>query len=63
MSNLRLLILAGLIGVALAVQTLAQSTFATITGTITDPTGAAVPSATVEARNINTGYVLHSHFE
>jgi hypothetical protein len=38
-------------------QTLAQSTFATITGTVTDPSGAAVRGVTVEATNVKTGYV------
>src|SRR5688572_18719861 len=33
-----------------------QSTFATITGTASDPTGASVPGVIVEAREINTGY-------
>jgi hypothetical protein len=33
----------------------AQITSATMVGTITDPTGAQVPSATITARNVNTG--------
>lgn len=32
-----------------------QITTATIVGTITDPGGAAVPSATIDVRNVNTG--------
>ncbi|MCC6539528.1 MAG: TonB-dependent receptor [Bryobacterales bacterium] len=39
---------------------LAQSTFATLTGTVTDPAGAAAPGATLEARDINTGYVYRA---
>ena len=34
----------------------AQSTFATLTGTITDASGAAVPGADIEAVNTGTGY-------
>ena len=34
----------------------AQSTFATLTGTITDASGAAVPGADIEALNTGTGY-------
>ncbi len=34
-----------------------QSTFATITGSASDPSGASVPGVVVEAREINTGYV------
>ena len=32
----------------------AQTTFATITGTVTDPTGAVVPGVTVTATNLST---------
>ncbi|MDX2180788.1 MAG: TonB-dependent receptor [Bryobacteraceae bacterium] len=35
----------------------AQSTFATITGAATDASGALVPGVSVEARDVNTGYV------
>lgn len=35
----------------------AQSTFATITGQVTDPSGANVAGATIEVRNTRTGYV------
>lgn len=41
--------------VIIPVTTVAQITTATITGTVTDPAGAPVPSATVTARNIDTG--------
>lgn len=40
---------------ALAGAVYAQTIFATITGTITDPTGAVVPNATVTATNMETG--------
>ena len=33
-----------------------QSTFATITGVISDPAGAAVPGAKIEATNRQTNY-------
>jgi hypothetical protein len=36
----------------------AQSTFSTITGLVTDSTGATVPKAQLEARNLRTGYVF-----
>ena len=36
---------------------LAQGTFATITGSVTDPSGAAVPAATIEATHLATNYV------
>ena len=48
---------AGLIVLAVAGRATPQSTFATITGNVTDPSGAAVPGAAVEARNVRTGYV------
>jgi hypothetical protein len=38
----------------------AQSTFATLTGSVTDPSGAAVPGASIEVRNLNTGYVYNA---
>lgn len=38
----------------------AQSTFATLTGTVTDPTGAAVPAATIEATHIQANYVYQA---
>ena len=38
----------------------AQSTFATLTGSVTDHSGAAVPGATIEVRNLNTGYVYNA---
>ncbi|MBL8221624.1 MAG: TonB-dependent receptor [Bryobacterales bacterium] len=37
-----------------------QSTFATITGTATDPTGAAVPGVAIEARDTGTNYVYRA---
>src|SRR5580692_11445155 len=35
----------------------AQTNLGTITGTITDPAGAVVPNAPVEAKNVDTGAV------
>jgi hypothetical protein len=57
MRRFRLFVWAGLVLSVLTVQAWPQSTFATITGNVTDPTGAAVPGATVEAHNVKTGYV------
>ena len=53
-SGLRVLAIALASVWLLAVSAFAQST-ASITGTITDATGAVVPNATVTVRNQNTG--------
>ncbi|MFB3829196.1 MAG: carboxypeptidase regulatory-like domain-containing protein [Bryobacteraceae bacterium] len=45
---------AALVGVAIAAS--AQTTFATITGTVTDATGAAVPGANVVATHVESNY-------
>ncbi len=45
---MQLLILAVLIGCFAFCPIYGQSTFATITGVVTDPTGAVVPNATIE---------------
>ena len=37
-----------------------QSTFASLTGSATDSTGAVVPGVAVEAREVNTGYVYRA---
>lgn len=37
-----------------------QSTFASLTGTATDSTGAVMPGVTIEAREVNTGYVYRA---
>jgi hypothetical protein len=57
MTSCKILVGVALLLLTLAGQTLAQSTFATITGAVTDPAGAAIPGATIEAKNIKTGYV------
>src|SRR6202020_2033471 len=41
----------------LAISALAQSDRGTITGTVTDPAGAVVPNAPVEAKNVATDAV------
>lgn len=46
-----------LLALATVSEVRAQSTFAKLTGTVTDPTGASVPNATVEVKNTKTGYV------
>jgi hypothetical protein len=33
----------------------AQALYGSLTGNVTDPSGAAIPGATVEARNVGTG--------
>src|SRR5581483_7131685 len=47
--------LAALLTFSIAPPTHAQVTGATISGTVTDPSGAAVPNATVTAKNNGTG--------
>src|SRR5215510_954989 len=42
---------------ALAVSVHAQATFGTITGTVIDPVGSVVPSASVKVSNQDTGLV------
>jgi len=46
-----------LIALFILVEVAAQSTFATLTGSVTDPNGAIVAGATVEVTNNRTGYV------
>jgi hypothetical protein len=57
MRIIRLVLPAALLALSAAITLRAQSTFATITGSVTDPSGASVPGATIEARNIKTGYL------
>ena len=46
-----------LVWVMLAAMACAQGTDAVVTGTVTDPSGSAIPGATVRARNTRTGVV------
>jgi hypothetical protein len=48
------------LGVFLSVFALAQSDRGTITGTVTDPAGAVVASAPIQARNVDTGVAYQS---
>src|SRR5262245_19895714 len=57
MRIVRFSLLAALFAVSGIAPVRAQSTFATITGLVTDPNGAATPGATVEVKNLKTGYV------
>src|SRR5512132_3480569 len=50
-------VLAAAVVVCLAGLAGAQETTATVTGTVTDETGAVVPGATVTVRNVGTGFV------
>jgi len=54
MSKTRVLFCVGWLLLALAGAAYSQTTFASITGTVTDATGAVVPLATVTATNIET---------
>jgi protocatechuate 3,4-dioxygenase beta subunit len=51
------MIRASLFALRTSIELFAQSTSATLTGSVADPTGAAVPGAALEARDVNTGYV------
>src|SRR5207253_2942399 len=55
----RLLCIQGLL-LAVAGRGAAQSTFATLTGTVTDATGAAVAGATIEAISLRANYSYKS---
>ncbi len=55
LSRTRGLVLFFFMAITLAIPVAAQITTATIVGTISDPGGAQVPSASVTARNIDTG--------
>src|ERR1700730_18265163 len=54
------LLLVGLSLFLVALIALAQSDRGTITGTVSDPAGAIVPSAPIQARNVETGVVYES---
>ena len=54
MSQMRALICASLLLFVLTATVYSQTTFASITGTVTDATGAVVPNATVTASNVHT---------
>jgi hypothetical protein len=56
MRSLRQLLFAFFAIALSAASTLAQSTFATITGNVTDPNGALVPGVQVEATHLATNY-------
>ncbi len=60
MRSIRFVLPAALLALSVAVPLHAQSTFATITGSVTDQSGASVPGVAVEARNVKTGYVYSS---
>jgi hypothetical protein len=49
-----------LLGVAGSVRLQAQATTATVLGTVTDATGAAVPEAQIQVRNIGTGLIQNT---
>ena len=56
MRILRRILFGGLLIAVLASRTSGQTTFATLTGIVTDSAGAVVPGATVEARHIVSNY-------
>lgn len=57
MRSLRTLLALALLALSAFGVSWAQSTFATLTGNVTDPSGAALVGATIEVKNLNTGYV------
>jgi hypothetical protein len=46
-----------ILGAAFAHMVFAQESTAPLLGTVTDPTGAVIPAASVVARNVDTGLV------
>src|SRR5689334_16442029 len=54
MSETKVVFCTGLLLLALAGGAYSQTTFATITGTVTDATGSVVPNAVVTATNVET---------
>jgi hypothetical protein len=54
------LLAAALLLAGAAIPVAAQSTLATITGMVSDPTGAALPGARIEATHIATNYVFRA---
>ena len=54
MTQTRYLFCVGLLLLALPAAAYSQTTFASVTGTVTDPQGALVPGATVTATNVQT---------
>jgi hypothetical protein len=59
--RIRRSVLGGLLIALLATPVHAQTTFATLTGIVTDSAGAVVPAATVEARHVQSNYTYTSH--
>ncbi len=53
---LRAMMLVALIGVFSSAMSYAQSTYGSLTGQVTDPTGAAVVGANVSLANVGTGF-------
>ena len=47
------------IAIPLAAPSFAQNSHGSITGQVTDPSGAVIPKATVTVRNTDTGYLSH----
>lgn len=56
-SRSRLLLILGLLFLAVTVQSFAQTSRGTVTGVVTDPSGAVVPNATVTLSSTGTGVV------
>src|SRR5512135_528522 len=54
MIHFRIPFCAGLLLLALPLTAYSQTTFATVTGTVTDPQGGVIPGATVTATNVET---------
>src|SRR2546425_11835191 len=58
--SMRVLSLVLCICLVMALTAFAQTDRGTITGTVADATGAVIPGATVEARNVGTGAVYRA---
>src|SRR5438045_6878844 len=56
------ILLAGFIAVLVCWPAHSQTTFASITGLVADPSGAAIPNAKITATNVETNYAYNATY-